>query len=145
MQYREYCSVCEKLILPYKPCEHKDGEIYDGEARMRVIRDIEIDHIALVKEPANRFCVLFLHDPETGEKIDQYDYTLVSGLIDNLEHLFQEWNYEIQKIECDHQYFKDRGIGDKSKCPCGSQKEYQLCCINKTIVRNHYQFTMLHP
>jgi hypothetical protein len=139
--YKEYCSVCNSEINLRKPCVHNDGEIYNGEMRMRVIRDIRYDHFAIVENPANKFSVLFLGDPETGERVDQYDYRLVEGLASVLTDPFQEWDYVIQQVERDYAYFKERGVKEQDLCPCGSEKKYGNCCINLTIPMPHYQFT----
>jgi hypothetical protein len=142
MTYKEYCSVCNSEINPRKPCGHNDGEIYHGEMRMRVITDIRYNHIALVRNPANRFSVLFLVDPETGEQVDHYDYRLVEGLASVLTDPFQEWDYVIQQVERDYAYFKELGVGEQDPCPCGSEKKYGDCCINSAIPMPHFQFTM---
>lgn len=141
MTYKEYCSVCNSEINPRKPCGHNDGEIYNGEMRMRVIRDIRYDHFAIVENPANKFGVLFLVYPETGERVDQYDYRLVEGLASVLTDPFQAWDYVIQQVERDYAYFKERGVKEQDLCPCGSEKKYGNCCINSTILMPHYQFT----
>lgn len=143
--YKEYCSICDKEINPRKPCGHNDGEIYNGEMRARVIRDIKCDHLAIVENPANKFAVLFLVDPETGERVDQYDYTLVEGLASVLTNPFQSWNYEVQQIERDYTYFKERGYEAQDLCPCGSKKKYSDCCINSTVPMPHFQFTYATP
>lgn len=140
MTYKEYCSVCNSEINPRKPCGHNDGEIYDGEMRMRVLRNIRYHSIALVRNPANRFGVPFLVDPETEEQIDQYDYRFVEGLASVLTDPFQAWDYVIQQIERDYAYFKERGVGEQDPCPCGSEKKYGDCCINSIISMPHFQF-----
>ncbi|MEM9216050.1 MAG: SEC-C domain-containing protein [Cyanobacteria bacterium P01_F01_bin.150] len=145
MTYKQYCSVCDVEINPRKPCDHKDGEIYNGEMRARVVRDIRYNHIALVKNPANKFAFLFLSDPETGEKVDHYDYSLAKGLISVLDHPFQRWDYDIQTLERDYAYFKGRGFKENDLCPCGSKRKYSDCCILSTVSVPHYQFSYAAP
>ena len=138
--FKEYCSVCNKEINPRKPCGHKDGEIYNGEMRMRVLKDIKIHALSLVENPARKFSVPFLSDPQSGDTIDHYDYKLVRYLSNLLNHPFQKWDYEITTIDRDYNYFKSLGISDEDSCPCESGKKYKDCCINTTIATPHYQF-----
>jgi hypothetical protein len=52
---RQYdkCNVCGEGT-----CEHTEGEIYDGARAFGVITEVELDHIALVKNPANPLTVV---------------------------------------------------------------------------------------
>jgi tetratricopeptide (TPR) repeat protein len=95
MAYRERCSICNREINPRNRCGHSDGKIYGGEMRARVIYEIRYNHVALVTDPANKFAVAFLVDPKTGEKIDPYDYSLISGLACALDNPFQECDLSI--------------------------------------------------
>ena len=108
--YKEFCSVCCQEINPRKPCGHRDGEIYDGEMRMRIIKDIKFLAMALVENPARRFSVPFINDKNTGEQIDQYDYKIVKYLTSILDGPFQSWNYEVTHIDRDFNYFKQLGV-----------------------------------
>lgn len=145
MTYREYCSICDSEISPRNQCEHEDGKIYRGEMRARMLRDIRYDHIALVEKPAHKFCVVFPVDPETNEKVDHYDYGLVKGLSASLYDPFQEWDFTIQQVERENNYFMERGLTPEDLCPCASGKAYRDCCFNSTVPTPFYHFICTSP
>jgi SEC-C motif len=139
MTYKQSCSICNHVINPRKPCGHNDGEIYNGEVKVRLLSDIRYDHIALVTKPANKFSVLFPiseFDEVTkgyNKSIDLYDYSLVKGVVSCLTDPFQAWDYSVREIERDRDYFESIGVGENDPCPCGSDKKYMNCCVNLTI------------
>jgi hypothetical protein len=139
MTYKQTCSICNNSINPRKPCGHNDGEIYNGEVRKRLLSDIRYNHIALVENPANKFCVLFpiseFDEVTNGynKSMDVYDYSLAKGVISCLTDPFQTWNYSVREVERDRDYFESIGVGENDPCPCGSDKKYMNCCVNLTI------------
>jgi len=48
-----YCSICLK-----QDCGHKLGEIHNDVEAIGIVTDIELDHVSLVKNPANPLCVV---------------------------------------------------------------------------------------
>jgi hypothetical protein len=56
-QVLEYCNIC----LEKDCCQHKKGEIYDEVEAYGIVVEIELDHVALVKNPANPLCVVNSH------------------------------------------------------------------------------------
>jgi SEC-C motif len=139
MTYKQTCSICNNSINPRKPCGHNDGEIYNGEVRVRLLSDIRYDHIVIVENPANKFCVLFpINESDEvtngyNKSIDLYDYSLVKEVVSCLTDPFQAWDYSVREVERDRDYFESIGIGENDPCPCGSDKKYMNCCINKAI------------
>jgi hypothetical protein len=50
------CTICSK---PFSECEHIEGKVYLGRLCVRVMPEIvKLDHVAAVKEPRDRRCVI---------------------------------------------------------------------------------------
>lgn len=61
-----HCSICNQK--PSK-CIHIKGKLYNGELCCRVITEIELEEISLVKNPANKHCRVISIE-QNGKKID---------------------------------------------------------------------------
>jgi hypothetical protein len=48
-----YCSVCLK-----KDCGHAEGQVYDDIEACGIVTEIDLDHVALVRNPSNPLCVV---------------------------------------------------------------------------------------
>ena len=82
---------------------------------------------------------MLFQDPETGKTKDNYDYNLVRYAVENLETPFHGWNMTKEIKVRPHSLFKH--INPDKPCPCGSEKSYEECCLNKNGVDYpHYQF-----
>jgi len=123
------CSVCGKINSIRNSCGHRLREIYDGIRCVRYIIDFEPKHIALVKNPLWKYRVLFDVDENTGDLLDNYDYSFISYLMDILPSPFVKWNYHFTQKLIPHTEFK--GFKESDNCPCRSSKPYKECCINK--------------
>ena len=123
------CSICGKECTIRNHCGHELREIYNGKRCIRFIKDFEPDHIAIVKNPHWKWRVLFGKDEETGEKVDNYDYSFVNYLIELLPSPFEDWNYKRVKQLVPHSEFEEFKKDDK--CPCRSGKKYLECCLEK--------------
>lgn len=59
------CSICENDL---RRCDHIGGAIYDGKVCMGIVREVtNVDHVALVKNPADLRCRLW---PWNAQKQD---------------------------------------------------------------------------
>ncbi|ABK61776.1 YecA family protein [Clostridium novyi] len=126
------CSICGKEISLRKSCGHKIGEIYNGEMCFRNVVDMEFLAMAIVKNPADKFAVLFLKDKE-------YDYSMLQNLINYLDNPYDKWDLKILK-ELNPKY---KNVGRNEKCPCGSQKKYKKCCLkNDNDKIEHYKIVL---
>lgn len=77
-----FCSICLE-----KECEHELGSIHDGVEACGIISEINLDHVAIVKNPANPLCVIHSHSltrsellellPEPGRELFVYGKTVV--------------------------------------------------------------------
>lgn len=138
------CSVCGNVISIRNPCGHIKGEIYDGEMCVHEITKVELLEISAVTNPVQKYSVLFLTDPESDEQIDHYDYTLVKYAVDALHDPFHAWDLRQTKLRHPHSHFVH--IGKNDDCPCGSEKIYRECCLQKDgVLRPHMEFTFSMP
>jgi hypothetical protein len=62
---RKICSICGD---DYFKCEHISGRPYWGEFCRTVLRNVVPDHVAIVKEPANKRCRVLYFDDEGGQR-----------------------------------------------------------------------------
>lgn len=62
---RQECSICD---AEYEDCPHVVGKPYMGEFCRCILRDIEPDHVAMVKEPANKQCRIIYFNAEGGKR-----------------------------------------------------------------------------
>jgi hypothetical protein len=62
---RQQCSICG---ADYEDCPHIVGMPYMGEFCRCILGDIEADHVALVKEPANKQCRVVYFNDEGGKR-----------------------------------------------------------------------------
>jgi len=76
---RQECSVCN---AEYEDCPHLVGMPYMGEFCRCILRDIEADHIAMVKEPANKQCRIVYFNAEGGKR-NRMTWRVESSAIDN--------------------------------------------------------------
>ncbi len=134
------CSVCRAKVSFRYPCGHRVGEIYRGEMCYRIVTEIKPLGAAIVKNPAQKYSVLFLSDTESGEKRDQYNYGLVEYAVRAVRKPFDKWNATWTQRLQPHERF--RHIGRNDPCPCGSNYKYKKCClVEKGVLRPHLQFS----
>lgn len=62
---RQQCSICG---AEYEDCPHIVGMPYMGEFCRCILGDIEANHVALVKEPANKQCRIVNFNAEGGKR-----------------------------------------------------------------------------
>ena len=73
---RQDCSICGK---EYEDCDHLIGKPYLGEVCNVVVRDCEIDHVAVVDDPADKRCRALSFSTDEGMRnrmtwrIEPYD------------------------------------------------------------------------
>ncbi|MBL7128969.1 MAG: SEC-C domain-containing protein [Ignavibacteria bacterium] len=137
------CSICDKVITPRNKCEHKVGEIYNGEMCSRKITDFEALGIAIVKNPTHKYSVVFAQSDDKTT-LDNYNYAMIKYLIERLISPFDNWNYEFTKKRHPHTRYKH--IGRNDKCPCESGKKYKKCCLlEEGVLRPHVDFIFNNP
>jgi hypothetical protein len=144
LDHEKKCSICGRNISIRNPCEHKKGEIYNGEMCSHEITKADILEVSVVSNPVQKYSVLFLSDSETGDHKDHYDYSLVKFLISRLNSPFDAWEVRWTKIRHPDSLFAD--INRDDNCPCDSGKKYKNCCLRKDgILRPHVEFIFSVP
>lgn len=127
------CSICGAKVGIRNKCDHKVGEIYNGEMCCRVVNKIEILAISLVKKPFDKYTILHIDGVE-------YNYFMLQNLMKYLDNPFEKWGYEIEWHEWNHKEDeKYKNTGRNDLCPCGSGKKFKKCCLlNKQKIK-HYK------
>ena len=133
------CSICGSRISIRNPCGHKKGNIYNGEMCVHKITKADLLEISIVTNPVQKYSVLFLNDPESGEQVDHYDYSLVRYVVTGLRQPFDGWDIQKTRIRHPHSLFAHLSAMDD--CPCGSGKLYGECCLQEPdgVLRPHIQ------
>ncbi len=138
------CSICRKPIAIRNPCGHKVGEIYDGEMCLREITKIDILEMSFVTAPVQKYSIPFMVDPETNQRRDHYDYTLVKYVTDGLRSPFDSWDTVWTKRRHPHSHYKH--VGRNEPCPCESGKKYKDSCLRQPgVLRPHVQILFSVP
>lgn len=129
---RSSCSICGITVSLRRPCAHRLGEIYNGEQCCHIIEDVEILAMAIVKNPFDKYTVLF---PQGME----YNYTMLDNLLGQISRPYDDWDLDILK-ERKQEYI---GIGRNNPCPCNSGKKYKFCCLDtENELFDHYRITV---
>lgn len=123
------CSICGQTMSLRNPCGHKVGEIYNGEQCLRKIEDMKLLAIAVVKNPFDKYAVLFPQDME-------YNYAILDNLMDQISRPYDDWRLEVVK-EKRKEYI---GVGRNKLCPCNSGRKYKFCCLDTdSELFDHYR------
>lgn len=123
------CSICHKSLSIHSFCEHKKGEIYDGEFCVREITDAEFLEMSIVTNPVQKYSVLFMAKDGEKKPEDNYDYAILKHLLSELDNPFEFWTAKKTYIRRPHSQYVS--YPKTSECPCGSGKKYQECCLKE--------------
>lgn len=129
---KQSCSVCGTEITIRKKCKHTVGELYMGEMCVRVVSELQFLAFALVRDPFDKYSVIFPQDLE-------YNYGILEELLNRLETPYEKWDLTVTKR------IGERFINARRNdlCPCGSEKKYKNCCKNtKKELINHYDIKL---
>ncbi len=127
------CSICDTKITLRGGCDHEKGEIYDGEMCAWVITRARLLHVSLVDKPAHRYAMVF----PNGN--DDTRFYIVKSVVNVVASPWHGWRYRKEERRQHHPVFKDAGRDEP--CPCGSNLDFNSCCLNKETVFPHFQFT----
>ena len=129
------CSVCNAKLTLNSGCEHRSGEIYDGEICHIEVTQMELLHISLVDNPAQKGTVIWPDEREAPQ------FTLLEYLNKALMSPWDAWSCEKEERRIYHPSFKN--ASRNARCPCGSPNKYKRCCLKKELVPEfpHFQFT----
>jgi hypothetical protein len=136
------CTICHQPIKIRRLCEHRVGEIYDGEMCGREITKLGLCFgIGLVTNPVQKYSVVFHGDQGDGvnEPIkDTYEYGAVRYVIERLDAPFDDWTCEWTRTRHPHEQFQH--VSRNRLCPCESGKKYKFCCLRESgVLRPHIE------
>ena len=138
------CTICGKKISIRNPCGHEVGEVYNGELCGRNVDKFQFLGLAMVRDPLQKYSVVFGVDPATGGRQDNYNYKTVEYLAKRWPAPFLDWDAEWTRQL--HPKSKFGQIGRNDRCPCESGKKYKKCCMNLAgIMRPHVVITLHYP
>ena len=132
-----YCTICQTRITLRSGCEHKKGEIYDGEMCAWEITKVKVLHISPVDAPAQKHAVIFPNENDDDR------LSLVKSVVSSLRSPWSGWKYNKEERRQFHPTFK--GIRRNDPCPCGSTVKYKHCCLNEETVFPHFEFYLDEP
>jgi hypothetical protein len=113
------CSICGETVTLRKSCDHRLGEIYNGEQCCHKIEEVKFLAMAIVKQPFDKYTVLF---PEGME----YNYTILDNLMSQINGAYDDWELDILKEKKPEFIRAERN----KPCPCKSGTKYKFCCSN---------------
>ena len=127
------CSICDARLTLRSGCSHINGEIYDGEMCVGVVKKSVLLHVSIVKNPVQKSTIIFPDDDDDPrlKPIKLLGQTLISP--------WDRWNCHKETRRQYHPLFKD--LGRNERCPCGSGQKYKKCCLGKEEMFPHFQFS----
>jgi hypothetical protein len=123
------CSICGKSIDNLE-CEHIAGELYRGRRAYGIVKKIkQLDHVAVVTNPADKRCtVQLLNTDEQFKGVAYLANGIRNEVLDPLGFSHLEFT-EIRKSNKDMTI-----VGRNDPCPCGSGNKFKKCCIDKSYI-----------
>lgn len=133
------CSICNKIITPRDFCEHKTGEIYNGEMCCYIVTKWTPISVSVVSNPRNKRCLIF---PQSTSGSDGYNYNVLKHLFSLLISPYDEWDFKETKILSSHKHFNN--YPKTYLCPCESGKTYSECCLKNPdgVFHSHIDFIL---
>lgn len=131
----ERCSICDSIFSPWHNCGHIPGRIYYGKLCCKIVHDASLLGADFVRNPENKYSVVFMRDAN-GNEIDNYDYSVVTKLMQYWNNPFQNWRIERKEIYVT----PPSNLNDNDICPCQTSfQTYSECCKNRPgILSYHY-------
>lgn len=138
---QERCSICNQIRSVRHDCGHRRGYVYNGRFCCNIVEKSELKGIDIVENPVHKYAVLFTVGKD-GNSEDNYDYSLVEGLMQYWTKPFQHWEYCIKHVHKSVSDFPE--LTDDDYCPCGSWKKYGECCKSdpEGIKHKIYEFSV---
>lgn len=125
------CSICGTKLTLRSKCDHINGEIYEGEMCSRVVTSTELLHVALVKDPVQKYSFIF------PKEDNLQPFSPLTNLAAAIGSPWRRWKYDKEERRQFHPAFK--GVGRNEICPCNSGAKYKRCCLGKEKVFPHFK------
>jgi hypothetical protein len=126
------CGICGEAVDPWSSCSHEPGRVYHGKLCHRIVRDVELISISIVKDPVQKYSVAFASEEQQGKR-DHYDYSTVKYTLKLVQSSFDRWKPNWTTALHPHSLFAR--VGPKDGCPCESGRPYADCCMPLPGVR----------
>lgn len=127
------CSICGNDIDSFD-CEHIRGELYRGRMAIAVATGIrELNHIALVSNPADKKCVIDYDENSASFRAVRY----LSDLISERKLLPTDF----QQVEITPKLFPNQSyvkLSRNDNCFCGSGKKFKKCCLDRKYLKGEH-------
>ena len=129
------CSICKRS--PYDPeCNHITGDLYWGEMAYNVVEEIEPNHLAITKNPADKSCVI--HMDIDKNKLETSPFKIIHVFIQNSKSPLRDFDLLLTNRKLPRTFYNN--WSEEALCPCGSGKKFKDCCFNKEFILNpHYK------
>ena len=124
------CNICGK-DMDTSECIHLAGELYNGKMAYGIVHEISPDHVSLVKNPADKRCVVSYGDNSEQFKLVRFLSELICEKKLTITQ-FGELKHSKRRVK--NKEFKK--IGRNELCFCGSGKKFKHCCISKEYVES---------
>lgn len=129
------CSICGHDIDSLE-CDHVRGELYRGKMAVAVAKGIkQLNHVALVSNPADKRCVIDYDEDSNAFKAVKY----LNSLTTDMKLLPADFD----RVEIVPRLFPNEPYVKLSRneiCFCGSGKKFKKCCIdNKYHEGEHFE------
>lgn len=132
LEISKHCSICDEKISPSFDCGHRIGRLYMGDICYHEVREAEMLEVSIVKEPVQKYSVLFYGSNENSQHLDNYDYSIPKFVTEHLHSPFSQWTFEW--IDKRHSIEKFALLGYERFCPCGSSRKFGECCADKDSI-----------
>lgn len=120
------CSICGNDIDSLE-CEHIRGELYRGRMATAIAKGIrQLNHVALVSNPADKRCVLDYDENSNAFEVVRY----LKNLISERKLLPTDFG----RVEITPRLFPNESYVKLSRndiCFCGSGQKFKKCCIDQ--------------
>jgi hypothetical protein len=123
------CSICGNDIDSFE-CVHRTNELYRGQRACAIARNIrDMDHIAFVKYPVDKRCVVAIQDDAPG-------FSGIAFLANALSRTdFKASNFGGviwgKRKVANSEFVK---VGRNDLCNCRSGKKFKRCCSDKEFI-----------
>lgn len=135
------CSICGHDI-DSPECAHRRGHLYRGQLARAVVRNAtEINHIAMVSNPADKRCVVHFEDESDEFSIVRFlSQALVGGNMTIGQFDSLRFSRKVPR------QIRRTFPGRNELCHCGSKKKYKRCCAEKDDRGdNHVEIVLSAP
>jgi hypothetical protein len=117
-----HCGICDNRITPRSACEHRLGDLYDGEMCTRDVKDMRLLEVSIVTRPVQKYSVVWLEELK-------YNYAAVHYVASGLGAPWNRWGCRLtSKRRLDPQFAQALR---NEPCPCGSGKKFKKCHVDR--------------